>query len=76
MTFSEKELDEILKIDFSNEELFANEKCFNDCYIYPVRPTCAGANYQTNKDFRVKTLIHCRTQKLISLFAADIQAKK
>lgn len=76
MTFSEKELDEILKIDFTNEELFANEKCFNDCYIYPVCPTCAGANYQTNKDFGVKNPIHCRTQKLISLFAADLQAKK
>ena len=76
MTFSDQELQEIMSLDFTNEELFAEDKCFNDCYIYPLCPTCAGANYQTNKAFGVKNQIHCRTQKLISLFAAELQARK
>lgn len=76
MTFSEQELEKIMSLDFTNEELFADDKCFHDCYLYPLCPTCAGANYQTNGAFGVKNKIHCRTQKLISLFAADLQAKK
>lgn len=76
MTFSTEELQEIMSLDFTNEALFAEDKCFNDCYLYPLCPTCAGANYQTNKAFGVKNAIHCRTQKLVALFAAELQARK
>lgn len=76
MTFSEQELEEIMKLDFTDEALFADDKCYKDCYLYPLCPTCAGANYQTNKAFGVKNEIHCRTQKLIALFAAELQARK
>ena len=76
MTFSAQELQEVVALDFTNEELFADDKCFRDCYIYPLCPTCAGANYQTNGAFGVKNEIHCRTQKLISLFAAELEARK
>ena len=76
MTFSEDELQEVLAMDFSNDALFADDKCFRDCYLYPICPTCAGANYQANKDFGVKNEIHCRAQKLTALFAADLEATK
>lgn len=76
MTFSEQELQKIMSIDFTNEELFSDDKCYRDCYLYPLCPTCAGANYQTNGAFGVKNIIHCRTQKLISLFAAELQAQR
>ena len=76
MTFSQEELQQVLSLDFANESLFACDKCFKDCYIYPMCPTCAGANYQTNKDFSVKNDIHCKTQKLICLFAAELEAQR
>ena len=76
MTFSEQELQKVMSYDFTDESLFADDKCFGNCYIYPLCPTCAGANYQTNKDFSIKNPIHCKTQKLIALFAAELQAQK
>ena len=76
MTFSEDELEEIAASDFTDEKLFVDDKCFEECYLYPLCPTCAGANYQTNKSFGEKNKIHCKMQKLIALFAADLQAKK
>ena len=75
MTFSKKELEEICKADFSDDSLFVDDKCFEECYLYPVCPTCAGANYQTNKSFSKKNELHCKSQKLISLFAAELHAR-
>ena len=48
MTFEKDELDQISTIDFKNENNFLDEECCNNCYIYPVCPTCAGANYMVN----------------------------
>lgn len=76
MTFSAEELEKVCAADFTDNKLFVDDKCFNDCYIYPLCPTCAGANYQTNGSFGKKNKIHCKTQKLITLFAADLLAKK
>lgn len=76
MTFSEGELSEILKVDFTNNDNFIDEDCFENCYIYPICPTCAGANYLKNKSFKERDKSRCRIQKLISLFIADLQAKR
>jgi len=76
MTFSENELSEIAKIDFTDHENFIDEDCFDDCYIYPICGTCAGANYLNNKSFKKRDRRRCRIQKLISLFVADLQAKR
>lgn len=76
MTFSSEELEEVMAYDFTDETLFVDDHCFEECYLYPLCPACAGANYQTNKSFGEKNKIHCKTQKLIALFAADLQARK
>jgi len=76
MTFSNDELSELAKIDFTNDENFIDDDCFNNCYIYNICPTCAGACYLVNKTFKEKDRRRCRTQKLISLFMADLQAKR
>lgn len=76
MTFAENELSEISKIDFSNEENFLDIDCFDNCYIYNICPTCAGANYLVNKTFNKRDKRRCKIQKFISLFIADLQAKK
>ncbi len=38
MTFSDDELTDIMKTDFEDHAVFVDEGCFNDCYIYPIRP--------------------------------------
>lgn len=76
MTFSNEEISDILKTDFTDDDAFIDDDCFNNCYIYPMCPTCSGANYLNNKTFKKRDKRRCRIQKLIVLFAADLQAKK
>jgi sulfatase maturation enzyme AslB (radical SAM superfamily) len=76
MTFSEKALNEIMAIDFTDEDLFIDEYCYDKCYLYPVCPTCAGANYLNCNRINERDKRKCRIQKLISLFVADLQAKR
>ena len=76
MTFSNEELDDILSTDFTNHDDFLDECCFENCYIYPICPTCSGANYLNNRSFKIRDKRRCRIQKLIALFIADMQAKK
>jgi len=76
MTFIETELAEIMKTDFTNQELFVDDDCFNNCYIYPICPTCSGANYLCNGTFKKRNKNQCRIQKLISVFIADLTARR
>jgi len=76
MTFKENELAEIMKTDFNNDENFLDKDCFENCYIYPICGTCAGANYLNNKTFKERDKRRCRIQKLTALFIADLQAKR
>ena len=75
MTFSQLEIVEILKVDFNNNECFIDEDCYQNCYIYPICNTCAGANYLTNKDLKERDKRKCKIRKLLVLFIADLQAK-
>lgn len=76
MTFSKDELVDIMKTDFNDHTAFVDEGCFSDCYIYPVCPMCPGANYLVKKTFSERDRSKCRMQKLITLYAADLQAKR
>jgi len=76
MSFSESELNEILKTNFHDDELFIDDDCFNHCYIYPICPTCAGANYKTSRYFKKRNRNKCRIQKLIALFIADLTVER
>jgi uncharacterized protein len=76
MTFTETELNDIMKTDFANQELFIDDDCFNNCYIYPICPTCAGANYLCSRTFKKRNKNQCRVQKLISVFIADLTARR
>lgn len=76
MTFEGKKLEKICSCDYSKTEDFIDDYCFNDCYMYPVCPHCAGANYLTQKTFKVRDKSKCKIQKLITLYSADLQAKR
>lgn len=76
MTFDATDMGNILKTDFTDPKAFIDHECFNDCYIYPVCPTCAASNYLTEKSFNRRDRRRCDIQKLISLFTADIVARR
>jgi len=76
MTFEEDGLEEICSCDYSRTEDFIDDYCFNNCYMYSVCPHCAGANYLTQKTFKVRDKSKCKIQKLITLYSADLQAKR
>ncbi len=76
MTFSKSELDEICSCDFCNDTNFIDDDCFNNCYIYPICPNCAGANYLSQKSFKERDKSKCKLQKLITLYVADLLAKR
>jgi hypothetical protein len=76
MSFPQNELNAILKTNFSDDELFIDDDCYNNCYIYPICSTCSGANYMVNKSFKKRNKNKCRIQKLTALFIADLQAKR
>ena len=75
MTFADDELEDIKKTDFSKDDNFVDEECFN-CYIHQVCPFCPGANYLTQKSFKHRDKSKCRAQKLITLYVADLLAKR
>jgi sulfatase maturation enzyme AslB (radical SAM superfamily) len=76
MTFTDSELSSLKKTDFTDVDKFIDNECFENCYIYPICPTCVGANYLCNKTFNERDKRRCRVQKLISLFIAELQAKR
>lgn len=76
MTFSSNDISNILSTDFTNDEDFIDTECFENCYLYPICPTCSGANYLKSKSFKQRDKSHCKIQKLIALFVADLQAKR
>ena len=76
MTFSRGQLEEIKKTNFTNPECFIDEDCFTGCYLYPICPTCSGANYLVNKSFNIRNKTKCKILKLVSLYIAELLARK
>jgi len=76
MTFGKTELSVIETTDFSNVNAFVDPDCYENCYIYPICPNCPGANYLNNKSFKIRDKSKCRIQKLVSIFSADLHAKR
>lgn len=76
MTFSEKEIEEILKNDFEDSRTFTDEYCRDNCYIYPVCGSCSGANYLVNHSFSNRIKSRCKMNKLICLYIAELHARR
>jgi len=60
----------------ADDTTFIDDNCFYNCYIYPICPNCLGANYLANRSFKERDKSRCKIHKLISLFIADLQAKR
>lgn len=76
MTFGPADLSKICKTDFNDEDNFIDEFCFEKCYIYPICPHCPAANYLGQGSFKTRDKSRCRIQILITLFAADLAARR
>jgi len=76
MTFSNNDLLDISKVDFENDDNFIDSDCLNNCYIYPICPTCYGSSYMNYKSFKKRNKSKCNIEKLVSLFVADLHAKR
>lgn len=76
MTFSPDEIAKMNRIDFRNPDNFIDDECFNNCYIYPICPTCSAANYLNKKDYAKRDKSRCKIQQLIAVFLADLKAKR
>ena len=76
LSFSKDDLKEIMKIDFSNADLFIDNDCFSQCLIYPICNTCAGANYKQNQDISCRDKSRCNLMKLTALYIANMHAER
>ena len=76
MSFNESDLEKFCNHDFEKEENFVDNECFNNCYIYPVCTHCASANYLTKKSFKEWDKSKCRLHKLMTLYSAEVQARR
>lgn len=75
LTFSETELAEIRKVDFSQSDNFIDEDCLKNCYIFPVCGSCSGSNYLVNHSFKQRIRTRCKFNKLLCLYIAELHTR-
>lgn len=76
MTFDPVILQRIWDTDYTDELAFVDEKCLNECYIFPICPHCSGANLLEKSTFKYWDKSKCRIQKLVTVFCAELQAQR
>lgn len=76
MTFSQEQLEEIKSTDYSNDENFIDADCYENCYLFPICPSCAGNNFKQTGSFKKHERSKCQIAKLTALFIAELQARK
>ena len=73
MTFDKTTIEKIRGIDFSKQELFTDEECFNKCYLNPVCTSCYGANLLSNGQINVRDKSKCELMKVRAVFSAALR---
>ncbi len=76
MTFSQSELAELKNLDFNNDELFIDNYCRDNCYLYNICSNCYGANYLANKKVSERDKSHCNLMKVRAYYASALLANK
>lgn len=74
MTFNDDELDILLKTDFTDVREILDKDCFDNCYIYPVCPTCYAADYSITHSINTKDKSICELMKIRSYYSASLEA--
>jgi len=76
LTFSKEELEDIKKVDFCDCDSFIDKECANECYIFPVCSSCAGANFLVNHTFSKRIKTRCDFNKLLCLYIAELHTRR
>lgn len=76
MSMSKEELNKINSFDLSDDDLFIDGDCLDNCYIYPICKGCYGDNYSTTGMLSKRSSQKCKLSKLRALSVATLQAKK
>lgn len=76
LSMSKKELDKIADIDLTDENIFINEECLENCYIYPICKGCYGDNYSTTGLLSTRSQQKCKLAKLRALAVASLKANR
>ena len=76
MSFNQDELEILLHYDFTSVREILDEDCYNKCYLYPVCPTCYGADYQLTKSFKKKDKTICKLMEIEAIYSAALKAER
>jgi sulfatase maturation enzyme AslB (radical SAM superfamily) len=76
MTFDEKQLSVIEKLDFSDYNCFIDNDCFENCYLDPICNCCYGANLLRNGKINMRDRSKCELMKIRAIFSAALAAHK
>lgn len=76
MTFTEEQLDLLMRKDYTNIRALVDKKCFDTCYLYPICPTCYGADFLYGGSINQKNKSACEVVKVCAYYSAYLQMKK
>lgn len=76
LAMNKNELKKISQYDLADENLFIDEQCLANCYIYPICKGCYGDNYTTTGSLSKRSEQKCKLAKLRALAVASLQANK
>lgn len=76
LSMSPMELEKTKDFDFSNDNIFIDEECLENCYIYPICKGCYGDNYSTTGKLSKRSSQRCQLSRLRAFSVAKLQAHK
>lgn len=74
MSFDEENLKYLLNIDYSDVNQIIDEKCYKECYFFPICPTCYGGDYAINRKIKMKNYSLCKLVKIRAYYSALLKA--
>lgn len=76
LSMSGEALASILSLDFKNKDLFIENECFDNCYLYPVCHSCYGDNYTFTGKLSKCSSQKCELNKLKAVAYSNYKAKE
>ncbi len=76
LSMTPRELEKIKSFDLSDDNIFINEDCLQNCYIYPICKGCYGDNFSTSGKLSTRSAQRCKLAKLRACAVANLQAKR
>lgn len=76
MTISSEKFDTIKNIDFHDDEVFVDDYCQKECYLYNICPSCYGANFLVNGKLYERDKSKCKLIKMRAYYTAALKAQQ